>query len=439
MAERAPEPDLTHHGDREVGDGLVDLAVNVRGPAPRLAARPPGRRGRRPRRLPGRHRGDRRGRRAGTVAARREVLLTAGGAEAFTLLARALRPGHRRPARRRRPPAVHRAGGRAARRPATGCDRLLLRPEDGFRLDPGRVPDDADLVVLGNPTNPTSVLHPADVRPGAAAPRPHRRGRRGVHGRRARRAGVAGRRAGTPGLVVVRSLTKTWGLAGLRAGYLLARGRAGPSLPRPCSRPGRSPRWRPWRRSRAASRRPLAEAERAAASCRPTARTCVDRLAAAGTRTRSSRPRRRSCWCRCRTASRCDRRCGTTGSPSAAATPSPASGRTGCGSPSATEQVSDAFAACPGRRSWSRHDPRVVVCEPARCGSRRPGRGQAVMQRAERPVTDEPARLPARAAAAGPSGARGRRGHVALRRVAGLLESGADVHLVSPAGRGRAG
>jgi len=34
VAERAPEPDLTHHGDREVGDGLVDLAVNVRAPAP---------------------------------------------------------------------------------------------------------------------------------------------------------------------------------------------------------------------------------------------------------------------------------------------------------------------------------------------------------------------------------------------------------------------
>ena len=29
------EPDLRHHGDREVGPGLVDLAVNVR------VARPP--------------------------------------------------------------------------------------------------------------------------------------------------------------------------------------------------------------------------------------------------------------------------------------------------------------------------------------------------------------------------------------------------------------
>ncbi|CCA54780.1 L-threonine 3-O-phosphate decarboxylase [Streptomyces venezuelae ATCC 10712] len=39
--------------------------------------------------------------------------------------------------------------------------RVLLREEDGFRLDPASVPQDADLVVIGNPTNPTSVLHPA--------------------------------------------------------------------------------------------------------------------------------------------------------------------------------------------------------------------------------------------------------------------------------------
>ena len=38
---------------------------------------------------------------------------------------------------------------------------MLLDAGDGFGLDPGRVPDDADLVIIGNPTNPTGVLHPA--------------------------------------------------------------------------------------------------------------------------------------------------------------------------------------------------------------------------------------------------------------------------------------
>ncbi|MGL4744556.1 MAG: Rv2231c family pyridoxal phosphate-dependent protein CobC, partial [Dermatophilaceae bacterium] len=37
---------------------------------------------------------------------------------------------------------------------------VCCRPGDGFALDPGAVPADADLVVVGNPTNPTGVLHP---------------------------------------------------------------------------------------------------------------------------------------------------------------------------------------------------------------------------------------------------------------------------------------
>jgi histidinol-phosphate aminotransferase len=81
------------------------------------------------------------------------------------------------------------------------------------------VPDEADLVIVGNPTNPTGVVHErlAELcRPGrvtvvdeafmdAVPGEPH---------------SLAGRRL--PGLVVVRSLTKTWALAGLRVGYLLA-------------------------------------------------------------------------------------------------------------------------------------------------------------------------------------------------------------------------
>jgi histidinol-phosphate aminotransferase len=105
-------------------------------------------------------------------------------------------------------------------------ERVLLREADGFRLDAGLVPDDADLVFVGNPTNPTSVLHPAAeiaklARPGrvlvvdeAFADTTYRPGVDGEP------ESLASRRD-LPGLVVVRSLTKTWGLAGLRIGYLL--------------------------------------------------------------------------------------------------------------------------------------------------------------------------------------------------------------------------
>jgi histidinol-phosphate aminotransferase len=215
--------DLRHHGDAEIAPGLVDLAVNVRrAPMPawlsgpiaaslhQLASYPD----------PGPARA--------AVAARHgrpieEVLLTAGAAEAFVLLAQALRQA-------RRPVVVHpqftepEAALRAA---GHRVERVLLSQSTGFRLDPALVPSDADLVVVGNPTNPTSVLHPAGgiaalARPGrilvvdeafadtTAAP------------------GVAGEpeslatRRDVPGLVVIRSLTKTWGLAGLRVGYLLA-------------------------------------------------------------------------------------------------------------------------------------------------------------------------------------------------------------------------
>ncbi|MFF8595726.1 Rv2231c family pyridoxal phosphate-dependent protein CobC [Streptomyces sp. NPDC015220] len=212
--------DLRHHGDAEVrGDGsaLVDLAVNVRADTPpawlrkriadsldSLAAYPDGRAAR------------------AAVAARHglpaeRVLLTAGAAEAFVLLARALKV--------RRPVVVHpqfTEPEAALRDAGHTVDRVLLRAADGFRLDPADVPEDADLVVIGNPTNPTSVLHPA-----AAIARLARPGRTlvvdeafmdAVPGEREALAG----RTDVPGLVVLRSLTKTWGLAGLRIGYVLS-------------------------------------------------------------------------------------------------------------------------------------------------------------------------------------------------------------------------
>ncbi|RSS35626.1 threonine-phosphate decarboxylase [Streptomyces sp. WAC08241] len=210
--------DLRHHGDAEVRDEkLIDLAVNVRSDTPPdwlrrriadsltgLAAYPDGRAAR------------------AAVAERHDlppsrVLLTAGAAEAFVLLARAL------PARR--PVVVHpqfTEPEAALRDAGHEVERVLLREEDGFRLDPAAVPEDADLVVVGNPTNPTSVLHPAASIAALARP-----GRTlvvdeafmdAVPGERESLAG----RTDVPGLVVLRSLTKTWGLAGLRIGYVLA-------------------------------------------------------------------------------------------------------------------------------------------------------------------------------------------------------------------------
>jgi histidinol-phosphate aminotransferase len=207
--------DLRHHGDREVAPGLVDLAVNVRptpawlaaavaGSLSTLASYPDGAPARR------------------AVAARHgrpadEVLLTAGAAEAFVLLARALRPRHAVVVHPQftEPEAALRAAGHEV-------TRVVLAEADSYRLDPALVPADADLVVVGNPTNPTSVLHPAAVVAALARP-----GRVLVVDEAfadtvpGEPESVAARRE-LPGLVVVRSLTKTWGLAGLRAGYVLA-------------------------------------------------------------------------------------------------------------------------------------------------------------------------------------------------------------------------
>jgi histidinol-phosphate aminotransferase len=209
--------DLTHHGDAEAVPGLVDLAVNVRrGPMPPWLAEPIraalGDLARYPDPGPAR----------AAVAARHRrtedgVLLTAGAAEGFVLLARALLGVARRPVvvhpQFTEPEAALRHAGHRVR-------RLLLAEQDGFRLDPARVPDDADLVVVGNPTNPTSVLHPAEAVATLARP-----GRVLVvdeaFADTASGEESLAERSDLPGTVVVRSLTKTWGLAGLRIGYLL--------------------------------------------------------------------------------------------------------------------------------------------------------------------------------------------------------------------------
>jgi cobyrinic acid a,c-diamide synthase len=207
--------DLQHHGDRDVAEGLVDLAVNVRLSAPPawlrtiindtttdLAAYP------------------NTDAASKAVAAAHDVavdhvLPTAGAAEAFTLLARAFHP--------KQPLIIHpqftepeAALIAAGHRPK----RLVLSASTEFTLDSDQVPTASDLVVIGNPTNPTGVLHPAAVI--TALRRPGRilvvdeAFMDCVPGETETMIGND-----MAGLLVLRSLTKTWGLAGLRAGYVI--------------------------------------------------------------------------------------------------------------------------------------------------------------------------------------------------------------------------
>lgn len=218
----AGDDPLRHHGDSEARGCRVDLAVNVVFPKPparvvqvlheaidSLAAYPD----ERPARA-------RLAAHLGVDADR--LLLVNGAAEAFMLLAHARQW--------RAPVVVHPqftepdAALRGARHEPV---HHLLAQDDGFALRPERVPAHADLVVIGNPTNPTSRLHAADDL------------------RAVRRAGPDDRllvvdeafmdtilgeresllrdhRAGErTGICVVRSLTKTFAIAGLRAGYVV--------------------------------------------------------------------------------------------------------------------------------------------------------------------------------------------------------------------------
>src|SRR6266536_1954216 len=208
--------DLGFHGDAELAPGLIDLAVNVRTePLPDWLAGPIAASLAELARYP-----DGRAARAAVAARHRrppeEVLLTAGSAQAFTLLAQA-------PLGIRRPVVVHpQFTEPEAALAAAGhrVERALLAPPD-FRLDPEVVAGPADLVVIGNPTNPTSVAHPAGAVAALARP-----GRLLVVDEAfadtvpGEPDSLSGRRD-LPGLVVLRSFTKTWGLAGLRVGYVL--------------------------------------------------------------------------------------------------------------------------------------------------------------------------------------------------------------------------
>jgi histidinol-phosphate aminotransferase len=204
-----------YHGDQAAAPGMLDFAVNVRHAHPpqwltqRLAARLPDLA-----RYPGAEDVDRAhdaiAQRHGR--ARDEVLPLAGAAEGFALLpnlrptrAAIIAPSFTEPA-----VALSAAG--------VPVHHVVLEPP--FGLDGVDVPEDADLVVVGNPTNPTSVLHRREQL--LALRRPGRI----LVVDEAFADSIPGEpeslAADSPAdVLVLRSLTKTWALAGLRVGYAL--------------------------------------------------------------------------------------------------------------------------------------------------------------------------------------------------------------------------
>lgn len=194
---------------------MLDFAVNVRPGGPpvwltdRLAARLPDL---------GRYPSQADQRRAVHAVATRhgraadEVALLAGGAEGFALLA-GLRPRLAALVAPSftEPEAVLAAAG-------VPIQHVVL--PFPFTLTGAVVPEEADLVVVGNPTNPTGVLHRADDilalrRPGRLVVVDEAFAD-GIPGEAQTLAGES-----LPDVLVLRSLTKTWALAGLRVGYAL--------------------------------------------------------------------------------------------------------------------------------------------------------------------------------------------------------------------------
>lgn len=212
---QAPRPGSRYHGDQDADPDLLDFAVNVRHCAPPswLVERLAGRLGDLARYPSAADHAAA----TAAVASRHgvpadHVLLLSGGSEGFSLLP-TLRPSLVALVAPSftEPEAVFAASG------VPVCHAVLPAP---FELSAAVVPAEADLVVLGNPTNPTGVTHPREAvlalrRPGrllvvdeAFAD--------AVPGEPESLAGYA-----LPDVLVLRSLTKTWSLAGLRVGYAI--------------------------------------------------------------------------------------------------------------------------------------------------------------------------------------------------------------------------
>jgi histidinol-phosphate aminotransferase len=208
-------PAARYHGDQAAAPGMLDFAVNVRHNRPpewliaRLAERLPDL-ARYPSVADTHRAQDAVAERHGRT--RDEALPLAGAAEGFALLSN-LRPER---AAVIAPSFTEPATALAA----AGVPVHHVVLESPFGLDGADVPEDADLVVVGNPTNPTSVLHTREQLLGLRRP-----GRilvvdeafaDSIPGEPQSLAGDS-----LPDVLVLRSLTKTWALAGLRVGYAL--------------------------------------------------------------------------------------------------------------------------------------------------------------------------------------------------------------------------
>lgn len=213
-----PAPaDLRHHGDRDVRRGDADHAVNVVAGGPPAWLREALQRALE-------HDLDRYPDDADATVALAalhgrdpdEVVPTNGAAEALWLLPAALGP--------RLAACVHPSfteSEAALRAHGVPVVRVLRDPGRGFALDPDAVPEQADLVIAGNPASPSGTLDPAHAllalrRPG-----------RVVVVDEAFMDMVPGEpgslaRERLDDVIVVRSLTKALAVPGLRAGYALA-------------------------------------------------------------------------------------------------------------------------------------------------------------------------------------------------------------------------
>jgi histidinol-phosphate/aromatic aminotransferase/cobyric acid decarboxylase-like protein/adenosyl cobinamide kinase/adenosyl cobinamide phosphate guanylyltransferase len=211
------EEGLRRHGDRDVRPGDADHAVNVvaGGPPDWLRGALAAALGRDAGRYP-----DEREAVAGLAALHdrtpAEVVPTNGAAGALWLLPAALRPALAacvHPGFTEAEAALHAHG--------VPVVRVLRDAARDFALDPAAVPDEADLVVVGNPASPSGTLDPA------AALLALRRPGRVVVVDEAFMDLVPGEPASLvreplDDVIVVRSLTKALAIPGLRAGYAIA-------------------------------------------------------------------------------------------------------------------------------------------------------------------------------------------------------------------------